>query len=364
MTRKAFILIAAIAAVAAAVWGFLEWRSRAREARLEAAFASAKPGELVWRVKAGWQNASGPVVCEGAVVCYGDTLWNNEMRAFAPHTGTRLWERATDSSRAYWMPEVGLLMYIEQRWRPVDAMRGCAGQVWPTPAETYSLIRADRRTICVCSQTGLVALQLDDKSRPSDVEKWRVTWPAGEECYGRVLLDGRRIIIAGGNLLRAVDSADGTLLWRQPAQDISDIQCSAGLVCASLGYGDSTVLETRDSATGRLLWSRRHPNTFVLSGERLFAGDDEGVHCLDARAVSEKWVTSTGGRPYGGGEHDGTLYFTRGAQLCALDAETGKPRWTLTLPAPCYERPAFSSNAMYLTDEDAHLLCVKTGEGR
>jgi outer membrane protein assembly factor BamB len=115
----------------------------------------------------------------------------------------------------------------------------------------------------------------------------------------------------------------------------------------------------------------------VVAGGHVFAMDSDGV--VSAFAVKDGqhlWSTPTAqpdddSTNVGGGialdpdRDGGTLYASTGrAELVALTAATGKPRWRVALPTPARAAPTIAEGHLFVPTIDEQLLALSQDDGK
>jgi outer membrane protein assembly factor BamB len=179
---------------------------------------------------------------------------------------------------------------------------------------------------------------------------------------------------ASPNYVQARDTASGRLLWsRQMCFSLPDGGCFYGTSNGPIAAGDGIVYVTNgsggmaahDADTGRQLWSRvvgagNFINTApVVEGDVVYISVHDGrVHALNRLTGAELWSA-----PVGNYNHttpalaNGVLYVgsdTRG--ITAIDAKTGAVRWQQTAVGSVRTSPAVANGVLYLGAGDGRLL--------
>lgn len=134
----------------------------------------------------------------------------------------------------------------------------------------------------------------------------------GTTASACAVTDGTAVVASGDELL-ALATADGSVRWRSPVDD----DVTAGPVFATgsafVGTADGTV-QAFDAGTGDRQWSTTVFDERIHDATRHLSGHPDRFALADVRSLA-----SDGDRLYAG---------TFNA-LLALDAETGEPDWTL-----------------------------------
>ena len=167
-----------------------------------------------------------------------------------------------------------------------------------------------------------------------------------------------------GNLL-AFDARTGKPRWsyRAARRIVTGPAVAGGLVYALSQDG---VLHAVDARTGRLRWRRTVGETVadpVVSGGVVYAGGDS-LHALHPSTGSVRWRGTGAVRtPAVAG---GAVYVPADKRLVALDASTGRTRWTYASPRGV--QPAAAANGLVcfadFQGETLHAVDARTGERR
>jgi outer membrane protein assembly factor BamB len=164
------------------------------------------------------------------------------------------------------------------------------------------------------------------------------TYEAGETSLEATPVVAKGVAYFGDfdGTMHAVRVADGSLVWKQPIK--------------GAGFSSPSAVD----------------------GDALYAPDVEGVvRCLAIADGAERWAFETESEMYGGplvhklasGESL-VLLPTEGGTLFALDAATGKEKWSFTIDAPLRCTPTVVGGHALLAgcDGKLHTLDVATGK--
>jgi outer membrane protein assembly factor BamB len=183
------------------------------------------------------------------------------------------------------------------------------------------------------------------------------------------------------------------IVWRfQTAGRVfSSPVVSGGMLYAGSADG---FLYALDAATGQLKWKAKsggavHSSPAVDSGMVYFLSQDGNAYALDAATGAERWKFSTQGESrqnvagiYGfvasrevvpdpwdfylssPAIADGVVYFGSGDHhVYALDARTGKLRWSFEAATVVHATPAISGGLVYAGDLDGHFYALDAATG-
>lgn len=212
------------------------------------------------------------------------------------------------------------------------------------------------------------------------------------------LTPGDKVVyLTGASKVYAIHAADGAKKWeyehKLPPSGLgglfggstSDPMHAAPAVGNDLVYfgSDSGYLLALDATTGALKCSfqpeppvtlfgiREKPLPIyagiALSGERvIFAGTADKIYAVDATTCKPDWEFQVGSRVWGTPlVVSDTLYVsTLGRTLIALNAETGKPRWTFDQAKGALAgSPTFDGGMVYVGSFDNHLYALDAASG-
>ncbi|MFD8589456.1 serine/threonine-protein kinase [Streptomyces sp. NPDC059637] len=167
------------------------------------------------------------------------------------------------------------------------------------------------------------------------------------EVAWTMAVEAGRIHASDGPTLYALDAADGGEHWRAAAEGwVYSVQVADGTVCTGTRGGG---VQAWDAATGELRWSRGGAQTefetqesgpYAVGGTVYYRGGGR-LYAVDAVSGRDKWSYHVGeegaSRPV---LADGALYVTAGARVLALDAAEGRERWRFDAPAVVFCPPA------------------------
>lgn len=163
---------------------------------------------------------------------------------------------------------------------------------------------------------------------------------------------------------------------------------SLALSCLLLGNGPPAPAPGRDTVAGSVLWTydvgAQIWTPLALEAGVLFFGDDEGtLHALDIAKRQLRWRFATAGRIRSAATVDGRSIFFASDDgfLYAVDRQTGKERWKLDLGSSELERrlpasfppyvydylhssPTVENGTVYVGSADKKLYAVDAETGR
>ena len=191
---------------------------------------------------------------------------------------------------------------------------------------------------------------------------WRFT-PGGTNTFlTRPALGGGRVYAEGtDNNVYAVDRATGTLRWKFTRPDGSLGYSSPWYTRDGIYVCGESVLYYLDPATGQEKWrvpvGGKSLSAPAEGGRRVFAcGDGTGLNAFNSSTGKLLWnFAGTAGDWLGSPLYAaGTVYVgTYKRYIHAVDAVTGKKRWTTQILGPSLSLPVLDAarNVLYVTAE-------------
>ncbi|KRV50082.1 serine/threonine protein kinase [Wenjunlia vitaminophila] len=186
-----------------------------------------------------------------------------------------------------------------------------------------------------------------------------------------------QLLASDGASLYALGASDGSDRWRAaPDGWVYSLQVEAGSVCTGIRGGE---VQVRDAATGELRWKKTGGQTTFESPESgpLVVGDTVYyfggglLHAVEARSGRQKWSYPVGedcpAQPI---EADGSVYLTAGTRVLALSAADGRERWRFDAPAGLFTRPTHvpgsgvTGGGVYVVDYLGTVYALDPASGR
>ncbi|WP_323674447.1 PQQ-binding-like beta-propeller repeat protein [Halorubellus sp. PRR65] len=247
-------------------------------------------------------------------------------------------------------------------------------------------------------------------------ETWRA--PAGNHTLlnsSPVVADGLAYVEVDTGILRAYDTADGSVAWEQPYPDGDAEGLGSVAVRDGLVYGgpiDDDVFYAFDAASGAYQWrASLSTGTFAsptVAGDAVYVASTDGVvYALDAEDGGERWRYDTGGETVLGtpAVTDGSVYVASttpqerpdgvsdlvdeyfyydqfyqwgdleedplatvvdldaSGTVHAVDAATGDVRWSTTLPDFVVSSPAVVNGTVYVGCWDGNVYALDGANG-
>lgn len=252
-------------------------------------------------------------------------------------------------------------------------LAGCVGGESADPATRTTAESTTPATARTTSDStpddGETTETTEDAAELSEHVAWRTNLD-GEVRLGPATLDGTLYVGAASGVLRALDPADGTELWRfdtgasfytGTGKDYSPILADGTLYFVSGdrggAHGDNFAAYAIDAETGAKRWSveRGFPSflsllgvgggrAFVATSDDLLGGRDETLIALDVETGDEAWTAETGDAT-GATVTPDAAYVGSWGRLDAFDAADGTRRWTREIEDPI--DPAVGDGVVY-----------------
>ena len=180
-----------------------------------------------------------------------------------------------------------------------------------------------------------------------------------------------------GSTLYALNAADGAERWRCTAEGwVYSLRAETGLVCTGTRGGG---VQVRDAGTGELRWQRSGGQTAfespeagpALIGGTVFYSGGGALHAVDAASGAERWCYPVGdevpARPVDAGS---VIYVAAGQRVLALNAASGTEHWRFDAPAVIFSPPAYVAGAgvtgggVYVVDYLGTVYAIDPASGR
>jgi outer membrane protein assembly factor BamB/serine/threonine protein kinase len=181
-----------------------------------------------------------------------------------------------------------------------------------------------------------------------------------------------------GPSVYSLDADDGADRWRAATDGrVYSLHVDAGTVCLGVRGGRVQVY---DAITGELRWQKSGAQTDfesaaesgpMVSGATVYYFGGGRLHAVDARSGREKWSYRVGedspARPV---EADGAVYFTAGTRVIAVAAADGRELWRFDAPAVIFTPPTYvpgpgvSGGGVYVVDYLGTVYALDAAGGR
>jgi outer membrane protein assembly factor BamB len=293
-------------------------------------------GDIRWHVR-----SQGPLVADSEVVY---TVGDHVLSAVVAGTGQTRWSQPTDVELpAYVALDGELLVTIEGPYISVRA-RGDGRRIW-----TYALPRHSGQPpspFPVGFRGGRVYVADASRIYSLDIEQERLCWSRPVPKGSSERLKGRQIILSSQTgQVEALDAETGTPLWHLHMPEVEKIGGSGLDAGPTLVFVQAARVIALARTTGRRQWTA--PVTalsqLAVQGNYLFGvkerrdGTNARLLALDRRGRT-RWS-----RPVGATSDAGEwgVFTYRHTVICvderseihAFNARTGRPTWTLQMPA-------------------------------
>lgn len=318
-------------------------------------------------------------------VTLGEQTQNDGLTlALDAQTGALRWKTDTGGTAGapavaggavYMAPEDASIRSLDaatgkQRWS-YTRTTGVSGQYG---YDGYAVVSGD--TVYIASDSGAVFALDTASGKP----RWQRTWPnAGDTIYAAPAVDGGMVFAAvggpdGGGY--ALDATTGKIVWQTSHVEGFDAVPLAADGVVYFGSQAPDTLTALDEKTGAMRWQAGASgiNAPPITGGGLVyvAGADQIIRAFHVQDGSPAWTFQTGGNAgnalIGTGAAltlaNGVLYAgSQGGDLYALDAATGKQRWSVAVSSPIDQPPAVADGAIFITTEAAQVYAYRASDG-
>lgn len=257
------------------------------------------------------------------------------------------------------------------------ALRGRVAWFAPLGGPALAAPALDRRLLYVSGSDGFL--------RALDPRTGKLRWRAGlGDSLGDAspALGGGRIYVDGyGTLTLAFDAATGRPLWQADNGHLPTAPPTyyRGLV---LVPSDGNFLSCYDAASGKLYWRFQSedaqadfwPTTGAAAAQGHTAyvalGASSEFMAIDLSSGLKQWEYALYERPAGAPVlwHGAVYVATTPGRIVALDAASGTPRWTATLPTGLGKgtraTPLLAGGRLYIGGDDGGLYAYSARTGR
>ncbi|MGZ4358888.1 MAG: outer membrane protein assembly factor BamB family protein [Gaiellaceae bacterium] len=203
---------------------------------------------------------------------------------------------------------------------------------------------------------------------------FRIGWSLGLHGlleFPAVIANGVAYIGNASGTVRAIDVAEGTVLWRHRTPGGKMASSPAVIGDLLVVHGMDGHVWVLDRATGRLRWrytigSPIESSPIVAGGVDYFGAWNGAVYALDLARRRLRWTLSTGAKITSSASiADGTLYIGNYAgRLLALDPRSGHQRWQGTVNGRIYGTPAVGGGRVFVPSSDGGSLTAFSIHGR
>ena len=329
------------------------FRGDAQHSGLSRAPGVPRLGGVKWKFKTNGWVVSSPTIANGAVY-FGST--DHYVYAVDATTGAQRWKAKTNGrvmSSAAVADGVVFIESYDSNLYALDAKTGATRWKFKTEGER-------RFTAKHLHGAEPAAEPIAD---PFDFYLSSPTVSRGTVYFG-----------SGDGNVYAVDTASGALKWKFKTGDV--VHASPAVADGTLYIGSwDSFFYALDAATGQEKWRYKtgedhdiynqvgiQSSAVVANGVVYFGCRDSKVYALDARSGAERWTFSNKGSwvigtPIVSGRK---LYFTTSDSglFHALEADSGKPVFSLQLVWPMFSSPTVAGDTLYIGSHAGKLLAI------
>ncbi|MEV0905760.1 serine/threonine-protein kinase [Streptomyces hokutonensis] len=215
-----------------------------------------------------------------------------------------------------------------------------------------------------------------------DVQTGRRSFKTRDVAWSMAVADGR-IHASDGPTLFALDAREGGDLWRLSTEAwVYSLKAERGTVVTGTRGGG---VQAWEAATGQQLWQVTGAQTDFESPEAgpalhdgtVYVWQDARLRALDARTGKERWSYPIGDAASCGGvpvrvtaAPDGQVYVAAGTRVLSVEVASGRVRWHFEAPAvflcaPTFAAgPAVTGGGIYLADYLGTVYALDAADGR
>ncbi|TDC58740.1 hypothetical protein E1281_00130 [Actinomadura sp. KC345] len=303
------------------------------------------PPKLLWRISIQDEDDITLVVRSRSIISVARKVFEDDFRGYSLATGRQIWSQTGEMAAG-----PTLIYTTADSEGTVVAMDESQAVKW-----TYDAPEKYQYPELMISANELLALSGDQTITGLDPATgrrlWIRRWPQASYTVvngiqGRTLLGEAAQEKKGESRHVALDITTGADRWTSPRETMLMVPGSGDLVFSS---PSPTTLDALSVDTGRKVWSADLPNAArdpdgkgalllnVSVANGLVYLNGPTIYALDAATGRQRWTytpTSPGGRA-GGFLVDGSYaYVLDSPRLVALDARTGRRLWSANTPAP------------------------------
>ena len=189
-----------------------------------------------------------------------------------------------------------------------------------------------------------------------------------------VVSDGIVYAASDDNNVYALNASTGALLWQYstggPIQFAPAVDAGIVYIASSDGY-----IYALNATSGALVWQFLTTPQYngstptVVGGVLYMASADDNLYALNSSNGNLLWKTSLGNAPADGCDAavaNGMVYLGSGDSgvFYAIDAVSGKVRWTYTTTVPVYAASAVANGVVYFGSGDQNFYALNASTGR
>jgi outer membrane protein assembly factor BamB len=288
---------------------------------------NAETGKQIWKSNVGDVHPA-PELVGGMLCAVADS---GQFAAIHPATGTVAWQL---SSQVVPQPvrnwasagsSVFLATTLETPLNAYDAVTGSVRQSFGSPGQFWGGgFGAANGVLYALEDLGA----LHAYSLSSGADLWDASLDAGSLLIVRLIIDSGSIYLTTDDgILHSVSAANGKQNWSYQTSgiDVSEPAVASGMV-------------------------------YIID-------QDGTLHAINASSGRQAWSHSAeDGGDVGAAAANGTLYFSAGQSVQAVDAKTGGALWSYSPPSPVefYTTPAVGNGLVLIGGNDDSLYAIRT----
>lgn len=324
------------------------------------------PGSLAWQFTMGNIATGYPYVANGVVYAGNQ---DNFLHAISAATGKQVWKSGVGSVQAAPQLVGGMVCVIADAGH-FSAIRAATGTVaWQLAADGVpppARIWASEGTSVFLSPALEQPLNAYDAATGSVIG----SYGSAGQFWGGVFGAANGILYAIEDLgaLHAFEISSGAGLWNA-SPDIGSLSGIPLIVSGRSIYliTDDGILYSLSTANGQQNWSYQTSGTevsqpFLADGMVYIIDEDGTLHAINAASGKQAWSHSAeSGGDAGAAAADGTLYFSAGQSVQAVNAKTGSAVWSYTPPRSVefFTTPAVGNGLVFIGASDDSLYAIR-----
>jgi outer membrane protein assembly factor BamB len=154
------------------------------------------------------------------------------------------------------------------------------------------------------------------------------------------------------------------LAWEQPVETTGALSLASDSTTVFVG-GAAETFDARSVADGKVLWSRPLASraTPVVSAGAVYVVAGAALHALDAASGRDRWSVEVGAGPVHASAQAGRVVVASSTAVGAFRAVDGSTVWQLALGASVTVPPVIDADRVFLALSDGRLMGVNLATG-
>jgi outer membrane protein assembly factor BamB len=205
-------------------------------------------------------------------------------------------------------------------------------------------------------------------------ELWRHTTTPTPLTSSSFAYKNGTLYVAGGGTVYAINAADGSQVWKFPA----DKPATAPFYNTPVIDGDALYIGGNDQrfykldvATGKQIWVHAMPGTLrspaIVTGDKVFFGCENGTfYALNTADGKIIWSADTGGPITSAASENGSgeiAFASSDNKIYYAEEDSGRVVWAVRLPTDATASPPVYSNGAFITGAGRDLYALAERRG-